>query len=261
MAPDSREILVCAPNGDATDGIDSMKARTAISILAWAATLAGAQTTSGQISELKAKVDSLSGELRTLEKILSMKGLDIDRERRAAALQDSTFRIPVDGTPILGDPKAPVTVVLFTDLQCPYCAQMLPVLRKLEAEHPRTLRISFRHFPLVGIHDKAMAGHLALWAAGRQGKLWDYYFKAAPGFRSLTDSVLVAAAVDLKLDMAKFEAERHSEAARKSVEMDMKLGESVGVQGTPSLYLDGKPTRNPEDIELACAKFEGPAKK
>jgi len=238
-----------------------MNARTPISILAWSAALACAQTT-GQISTLQAKVDSLSTELRTLEKVLALRGLDIDRDRRAVALQDSTFAIPVEGTAILGDPKAPVTVVLFTDLQCPYCAQMLPVLRKLELEHSKSLRISFRHFPLVGIHDKAMDGHLALWAAGRQGKLWEYYFKAAPGFRSLTDSVLVAAAKDVKLDMAKFEAERHSEAARKSVELDMKLGESVGVQGTPSLYLDGKPTRNPADIELACARFEGaPASK
>lgn len=233
-----------------------MKAKTSLSILAWAAVLAGAQTPSGQIPALQAKVESLSTELRTLEKILALRGLDIDRDRRTVALQDSTFGIPVEGTAILGEAKAPVTVVLFTDLQCPYCAQMLPILKNLEAEHPKTLRISFRHFPLVGIHDKAMDAHLALWAAGRQGKLWDYYFKTAPVFRDLSDSVLVASAKGLKLDMAKFEAERHSEAARRSVEADMKLGESVGVQGTPSLYLDGKPIRNPNDIALACAKIE-----
>jgi protein-disulfide isomerase len=238
-----------------------MKAKTSISVLAWVATLACAQPPAGQISALQAKVDSLSTELRTLEKVLVMRGLDIDRDRRAVSLQDSTFRIPVEGTSLLGDPKAPVTVVLFTDLQCPYCAQMVPILKNLEAEHPKALRISFRHFPLVSIHDKAMDGHLALWAAGRQGRLWDYYFKMAPNFRALTDSVLVASAKNINLDMAQFEAERHSEAARKSVEMDMKLGESMGVQGTPALYLDGKPTRNPGDIALACAKFEDPAKK
>lgn len=239
-----------------------MKAKTSISILAWAAAIAGAQSPIEQIPALQAKVESLSTELRTLEKILVLRGLDIDHDRRAVALQDSTFRIPVEGTAILGDAKAPVTVVLFTDLQCPYCAQMLPILKKLQAEHPKTLRISFRHFPLVGIHDKAMDGHMALWAAGRQGRLWDYYFKMAPDFHALSDSALVAAAKDLKLDMARFEAERHSDAARRSVEMDMKLGESVGVQGTPSLYLDGKPIRNPNDIALACAKIEGkPASK
>ena len=239
-----------------------MNARTSISILAWSAALACAQTTPGQISALQAKVDSLSTELRTLEKVLALRGLDIDRDRRAVALQDSTFSIPVEGTSILGNPKAPVTVVLFTDLQCPYCAQMLPVLRKLELEHPKSLRISFRHYPLTSIHDKSMDAHLALWAAGKQGRLWDYYFQLAPSFRGLTDSVLVATAKDLKLDMAKFEAERHSDAARKSVELDMKLGETLGVQGTPSLYVDGKPTRNPADIAVACAKAEGkPASK
>ena len=161
------------------------------------------------------------------------------------------------GTAVLGNPKAPVTVVLFTDLQCPYCAQMAPLLRSLEEEHPKTLRISFRHFPLVTIHDKSMEAHLALWAAGRQGKLWEYYFKTTPSFRSLTDSVLVASAKSVGLDIAEFDADRRSKAARDAVESDMKLGESLGVQGTPSLYLDGKTTRNPGDIALACAKFEG----
>jgi len=238
-----------------------MQARKSISIMALGAALACATPPSGQIAALEAKVDSLSTELRTLEKVLTMRGLDIDRDRRAVALQDSTFDIPVEGTAILGESKAPVTVILFTDLQCPYCAQMAPLLRNLEEEHPKTLRISFRHFPLVAIHDKSMEAHLALWAAGRQGKLWEYYFKTTPSFRSLTDSVLVASAKSVGLDIPKFDADRRSKAARDAVESDMKLGESLGVQGTPSLYLDGKSTRNPGDIALACAKFEGPTTK
>jgi protein-disulfide isomerase len=238
-----------------------MQAGTSISILTLGAALACAQPPPERISGLEAKVDSLSTELRTLEKVLALRGLDIERDRRAVALQDSTFDIPVEGTALLGEAKAPVTVVLFTDLQCPYCAQMAPVLKNLEAEHPKTLRISFRHFPLVTIHDKSMEGHLALWAAGRQGKLWEYYFATTPSFRSLTDSVLVSSARSLGLDIAKFDADRHSTAAKEAVEHDMRLGESLGVQGTPSLYLDGKSTRNPGDIALACARFEGTAKK
>lgn len=208
------------------------------------------------IESLRAKVDSLASELRVLEKVLASRGLDVERERRLLALQDSTFQIPVEGTPVLGDPKAPVTVVLFTDLQCPYCAQMVPVLRNLQAEHPKSLKISFRHYPLVSIHDRAMDGHLALWAAGKQGKLWDYYFRLAPGFRGLTDSTLVVAATDVHLDLARFQADRRSEEARKAVEADMRLGEQVGVQGTPSLFLNGKATRNQSEIAAACAKAE-----
>lgn len=210
-----------------------------------------------QIPALQAKVDSLASELRTLEKILVLRGLDIERDRRSVALQDSVFQIPVEGSSVLGDAKAPVTLVLFTDLQCPYCAQMVPTLRTLQADHPKSLRISFRHFPLTTIHDKAMDGHLALWAAGRQGRLWEYYFKLAPSFRGLSDSVLVQAAREVRLDMARFETDRKSPEARSAVEADMKLGEQVGVQGTPSLYLDGKATRNPGDIASACAKAEG----
>jgi protein-disulfide isomerase len=208
------------------------------------------------LSALQAKVDSLAGELKTIERVLANRGLDIERERRQLALQDSTFQIPLEGTAILGDSKAPATVVLFTDIQCPYCAQMLPILRGLQADHPKTLKVSFRHFPLTTIHDHAMEGHLALWAAGRQGKLWEYYFKLAPSFRGLTDSVLVAAAKDLRMDLGRFEADRKSADARKAVESDMKLGEQVGVQGTPSLYLNGRSVRNASEIAAACVKLE-----
>jgi len=196
------------------------------------------------LSALQAKVDSLAGELKTIERVLANRGLDIERERRQLALQDSTFQIPLEGTAILGDSKAPATVVLFT------------ILRGLQADHPKTLKVSFRHFPLTTIHDHAMEGHLALWAAGRQGKLWEYYFKLAPSFRGLTDSVLVAAAKDLRMDLGRFEADRKSADARKAVESDMKLGEQVGVQGTPSLYLNGRSVRNASEIAAACVKLE-----
>ena len=205
---------------------------------------------------LRAKVDSLSAELKLLERVLASKGLDMERERRQLALDDSIFQIPVEGTAVLGDAKAPVTVVLFTDLQCPYCAQMLPILRNLQAEHPKSLKISFRHFPLVSIHDRAMDGHLALWAAGRQGKLWEYYANLAPSFRGLSDSVLVSQARGIGLDMVRFEADRKSPEARAAVEADQKLGEKVGVQGTPTLYLNGKSTRNPAEVAAACQRAE-----
>lgn len=232
-----------------------MSARTFVTFLALSGALACAQSLP-QVKVLQAKVDSLSAELRTLEKILTLRGLDIEHDRRTVAKEDSSFQIPVTPGSVLGDPKAPVTLVLFTDLQCPYCARMAPLLQSLHDQHPKSLRISFRHFPLVSIHDKAMSGHLALWAAAQQGRLWDYYFKLAPSFRSLTDSILAGSAKEIGLDVAKFEADRRSESAQKSVEADMKLGEELGVNGTPSLYLNGKATRSTDDVAKACAKYE-----
>lgn len=205
---------------------------------------------------LQAKVDFLGAELKTLERILTMRGLDIEQSRKALARQDSTFDIPVAGTPVLGDIKAPVTVVLFTDLQCPYCAQMVPVIKSLQEQSPKTVKISFRHFPLVSIHDKAMNAHQALWAAGKQGKFWDFFFKITPQFRGLSDSTLSSVAREIKLDTTKFNADRHSDAARKAVEADMKLGEEVGVEGTPALFLNGKPTRSPSEIKAAIDAAE-----
>ncbi len=212
--------------------------------------LCSAQTPS-EFKALQTKVDSLGLELKTLEKILTFRGLDIEQSRKQVARQDSVFQLSTVGTPILGDAKAPVTVVLFTDLQCPYCAQMAPVLKAMQEQSPKTLKISFRNFPLVSIHDKSMNAHQAAWAAGKQGKFWEYFFKVTPMFRGLSDSTLLSVAMDLKLDTAKFNADRHSDASRLAVEADMKLGEEVGVQGTPSLFLNGKATRNPAEIKAA----------
>lgn len=233
-----------------------MSIRHLVFAAALTAGLAGAQTTP-EFKALQAKVDSMGAELQMLERILTMRGLDVEQGRKQIARQDSTFDIPVVGTPIWGDPKAPVTLVLFTDLQCPYCAKMLPVVKQMQERSPKTLKISFRHYPLVSIHDKAMNAHQALWAAGKQGKFWEYFFKTTPEFRGLSDSTLLAAAREVKLDLVRFEADRKSEAARKAVEADMALGVKVGVEGTPALFLNGKPTRNPDDIEAAIAKAEG----
>ena len=209
-----------------------------------------------EFKALQARVDSVQSELKLLERILTARGLDVEQGRKSLARQDSAYDIPVGESPILGDAKAPVTVVLFTDLQCPYCAQMVPVLKAMQEQSPKTLKISFRHFPLVSIHDKAKDAHQALWAANKQGKFWEYFFKITPQFRGLTDSALVATATDLKLNVAKFQADRRSEAARLAVEADMTLGEKLGVEGTPSLFLNGKPTRNPGEIKAAIDAAE-----
>jgi protein-disulfide isomerase len=233
-----------------------MSIRHLVFAAALTATLAAAQSTP-EFKALQAKVDSVAAELQMLERVLKLRGLDVELGRRQIARQDSTYDIPVAGTPIWGDPKAPVTLVLFTDLQCPYCAKMLPVVKQMQERSPKALKISFRHYPLVSIHDKALNAHQALWAAGKQGKFWEYFFRTTPEFRTLSDSTLLAAARELKLDLVRFEADRKSEAARKAIEADLALGAKVGVEGTPALFLNGKPTRNPDDIEAAIAKAEG----
>lgn len=232
-----------------------MTFRRSMLALGLLSSLSCAQSAS-ELKSLRAKIDSIGAELHMLERILTARGLDVEQGRKSIARQDSTYDIPFAGTPILGDAKAPVTVVLFTDLQCPYCAQMAPILREMQSQSPKTLKISFRHFPLVSIHDKAMNAHMALWAAGQQGKFWEFFEKITPQFRGLTDTALVAVARDLKLDPVKFQADWHSDAARKTIEADMQLAEAVGVEGTPSLFLNGKPTRNPGEIKAAIEKAE-----
>lgn len=232
-----------------------MKIQSLLLSLAFLASCAQSEP-SPETAALHQRIDSLTSEITIIKKVLAAKQLDVDGEWARLKRQDSVYNIPTAGTPIFGDPKAPFSLVLFTDLQCPYCAQIIPVLKNLQASHPKSLNISFRHFPLTSIHEKAMFAHQNLWAAGQQGKFWDYYLAIAPNFRGLTDSALKAAAKSLKLNMTRFEADRKSEASNKAVNADMQLGESVGVEGAPALYLNGKPTRSPVEINDAVAKFE-----
>ncbi|MBK9576746.1 MAG: thioredoxin domain-containing protein [Fibrobacterota bacterium] len=232
-----------------------MKIQSLLLSVAFLASCAQSKSTP-EIAALNKRIDSLTGEMKIIKAVLASKQLDVDHEWARLKRQDSAFNIPVDGTPIYGDPKAPLSVVLFTDLQCPYCAQIIPLLKNLQASHPKSLKISFRHFPLTSIHEKAMFAHQNLWAAGQQGKFWEYYLEMAPNFRGLTDSALVSTAKSLKLDMARFEVDRKSAAATQAVTADMQLGESVGVDGTPAMFFNGKLTRNPNEINEAASKLD-----
>src|SRR5262249_7492030 len=87
---------------------------------------------------------------------------------------DPVVDVAIDGAPIRGTSRAPVTIVLFSDFECPYCVKAENTLRSLEAANPGKVRVAFRHRPLP-MHEHAKLAAKASMAAERQGRFWEYH--------------------------------------------------------------------------------------
>jgi len=148
--------------------------------------------------------------------------------------------IPIGDSYTRGPDDAKVTIVEFSDLQCPYCAQSAPILDSLSRAFPKDVRLVFKHFPL-SFHEKAREAAAAAIAAGKQGKFFEFRFAAAPHFRILGDSLYDAVAQQIGLNMEQFRKDRALSAeVSQSLDKDMELGRKIGVEGTPTLFVNGK---------------------
>lgn len=148
--------------------------------------------------------------------------------------------IPIGGSMVSGPDNAAITIVEFSDLQCPYCAQTAPILDSISRSYPNDVRIVFKHFPL-SFHPQARAAAAAAIAAGKQGKFFEFRYHLAPHFRDLKDSVYLAVASELGLDMDRFKKDMVlSPEVGKVLDTDTELGRKIGVEGTPTIFVNGR---------------------
>lgn len=152
-------------------------------------------------------------------------------------MTDTTVVLP-PGAHVRGDPAAPVTVVEFGDLECPYCRAAAPVLREFVEGSGGRARLVFRHFPLFEVHPHALTAALAAEAAGAQGLFWEMHDLLFAHQERLDDTSLAAYAASLGLEGASVvgdAAQRYAEAVRR----DYADGLALGVEGTPTVFVDG----------------------
>src|SRR5687768_14973494 len=165
---------------------------------------------------------------------------------------EPVFKIATDDQPAKGNPNAPVTLVEFTDYQCPTCAAAQPVLDRLLAEYGDRLRLVVRDFPLE-MHAEARKAAEAAEAAREQGKYWDF---AAILFRNqsaLKPEQLKQYAQVIGLDRAKFDAALDTGKFADKVERDMLDGQRVGISGTPTFFVNGRRAKEPTYDGLKAA--------
>lgn len=147
--------------------------------------------------------------------------------------------VDVASAPIRGDKNAKITIVAFSDFQCPFCNRVNPTLTKLLETYPGKVRVAFKHLPLR-IHPDAPAAHAAAEAANRQGKFWEMYDKIFANQRDLKPETFKRYATEIGLDVAKFEKDVEDAAVKARIDADMKEADKLGVAGTPAFFINGK---------------------
>ena len=140
--------------------------------------------------------------------------------------------------PARGPANAAVTIVEFSDFQCPYCGREFPVIERLMKEYDGKVRLVFRHFPL-DFHPFAAKAAEAGMCAQDQGKFWELHDKMFTNQQKLAVEDLKGYAKSLGMDAAKFDKCLDSGEKKPAVDEDMKAGTAAGVNGTPAFFING----------------------
>lgn len=172
--------------------------------------------------------------------------------KKTVQLMTLTFAAEIDvtGSPYLGNLAAPVTVVIFSDFQCPFCAKLGPVIEQTLDAYPEDVKVVFKHFPLAS-HRFASLAALASVAAQKQGKFWQFHDALFAAQKDLSQSKILSLAGDLGLDIKQFTADIGSQDAKDRLTKDVNDGKAAGLHGTPTLFVNGRqPDKNTfEDVK------------
>ena len=151
------------------------------------------------------------------------------------------------GAPAFGPENSPVKIVEFSDFECPYCSRAADVVHQIRTQYGDKVRFVFRQFPLP-MHPNARGAAEAALAANAQGKFWEFHDQLFKNQQALNRAQLEEHAKKSGLDMAQFKKSLDDKKFGEQVEADLKLGEKVQVNGTPTMFLNGTRVENPTDF-------------
>jgi protein-disulfide isomerase len=150
------------------------------------------------------------------------------------------YKVPLGDSPARGGAAPKVTLVAFSEFQCPFCGRVTPMLDQILKTYGDDVRLVFKHRPLP-FHDRATPAALAAEAAREQGKFWEMHDKLFANQRALGAAELERYAADLGLDVARWKAASTGAGARARVDADAALADQLAVNGTPSFFINGRP--------------------
>jgi protein-disulfide isomerase len=197
---------------------------------------------SGEFAQLKTQIVQYMRERKEQEATLAF----AEQLRRASkveinltAPESPAFSIATDDQPVKGNANASVTIVEFTDFQCPSCARQHPVLERIVSEFGDRVRLVVRDFPLSQHADARKAAEAAE-AAREQSKYWEYVSVLFRNQSAVGTEKLRQYATEIGLDRARFDASLDSGKFAEKVQRDLVDGRKLGINGTPTLYINGK---------------------
>jgi len=148
--------------------------------------------------------------------------------------------VVTSGYPSRGPDNAVVTIVEFSDFECPFCGGLFPTLKTIEKNYAESVRLVYRQFPLTSMHPQAQKAAEASLCANDQKRFWDFHDSMFGDQQHLTVDDLKKRAVDLKLNAAAFNSCLDSGSKVDAVKKDIDEGHAVGVSGTPAMFVNGR---------------------
>jgi len=202
-----------------------------------AAFLGGSYVIADALDRTTAQIEVASEALANLPAPGGAQKADRPTRRRPDPSQE--YKVALGKAPIRGEKDAPITIVEWSDFQCPFCNRVAPTLAKVEEEYSSKVRLVFKHLPL-SIHSKAPAAHAAAEAAHRQGKFWEMHDKIFESQRDLAVETFERYAQEIGIDVEQFKKDVVSADVKKSIDEDMQQAQELGVSGTPAFFINGR---------------------
>ncbi len=172
----------------------------------------------------------------------------------------ATYKVEVGDAYAKGPATAKVTIVEWSDFQCPFCSRVVPTMKALTDKYGEDIRIAFKHNALP-MHNRAKAAAIAAEAAGKQGKFWEMHDLLFANAKELTDENFVKWAGELGLDAEKFKADLADPAIAKKVDENQKQGTQLGARGTPAFFVNGRYLSGAQPVEAFSALVDEEMKK
>jgi len=165
--------------------------------------------------------------------------------------------VSVDDDPYLGPHNAPVTIIEFSDFECPYCVRFyFDTLVPLLEMFPQQIRFVYRDFPLVNIHSNARPAAEAAQCAFAQGKFWEFHNRIFQNQSRLGTELYMEIAAEIGLDQLEFDQCFTSGQFADEVNRDFNAARELGITGTPSFFINGRPMVGAQPLEVFVAIVE-----
>ncbi len=178
------------------------------------------------------------------------------QQRGLSAHPLQAVTIDLSNAQCIGPESAPVTVVEYADFECPFCRVISPILHRLAGQMGESVRLCFKHFPVRG-HSRALPASIAALAADRQGRFWQMHDQLYSSSPRLDEEHLVACARRAGVpDMDQWSRDRQDTSFRSLIEADKLEGIRNGVEGTPTIFVNGKEFLGRKDEAELRDRFE-----
>lgn len=178
----------------------------------------------------------------------------LNRKEKRIQVIEVTYRFDIDTSqsPYKGPADAPVVIVEYTDFQCPYCARLGATLDRMMGLYPGKIKVVYKSFPLSS-HNYSWQAATTAMAANEKGKFWEVYKEIFTNYNRINEAKLKEIRNRFGLDTPEFEALMNSPEIRSHVASDRNEGIRMGVQGTPTVFINGKRLKNkrPEGFRAA----------